>query len=70
MLGNTVNVTSRLEEHVAKPGTIVLGESTQAAVADLFPTDELGSVQLKGLSRKINIFRVAAEEIEKTEAKT
>jgi adenylate cyclase len=69
VLGNTVNVTSRLEEHVAEPGTIVLGESTQAAVADLFPTEPLGSVQLKGLSRKINIFRVATEEIEKIEAK-
>jgi len=70
VLGNTVNVTSRLEEHVAKPGTIVLGESTQAAVADLFPTEPLGSVQLKGLSRKINIFSVAAEKIETIEAKS
>ena len=69
VLGNTVNVTSRLEEHVAKPGTIVLGESTQAATAGLFPTEPLGSVQLKGLSRKINIFGLAAEEIEKVEAK-
>jgi adenylate cyclase len=67
VLGNTVNVTSRLEEHVAKPGTIVLGESTQAAIAGLFPTEPLGSVQLKGLSRKINIFRLAVEEIETIE---
>jgi class 3 adenylate cyclase len=64
VLGNTVNVTARLEEHVAKPGTIVLGETTQAAVADVFPTEPLGSVQLKGLSRKINIFRLVSEEIE------
>lgn len=69
VLGNTVNVTSRLEEHVAEPGTIVLGETTQAAIADLFPTEPLGSVQLKGLSRKINIFRVAAEKIEGAGAK-
>jgi len=68
VLGNTVNVTARLEEHVAKPGTIVLGETTQAAIGDLFPTEPLGSVQLKGLSRKINIFRLAAEEIETAEA--
>jgi adenylate cyclase len=66
VLGNTVNVTARLEEHVAKPGSIVIGESTQAAVAEIFPTEPLGSVQLKGLSRKINIFRVATEEIENT----
>jgi adenylate cyclase len=60
VLGNTVNVTARLEEHVAKPGTIVLGETTQAAIAHLFPTESLGSVQLKGLSRKIEIFQLAA----------
>ncbi len=59
VLGNTVNVTARLEEHVAKPGTIVLGETTQAAIAHIFPTVSLGSVQLKGLSRKIEIFQVA-----------
>jgi len=63
VLGNTVNVTARLEEHVAKPGSIVLGETTQAAVSDLFPTESLGAVQLKGLSRKINIFRVALEQL-------
>ena len=63
VLGNTVNVTARLEEHVAKPGSIVLGETTQAAVSELFPTESLGAVQLKGLSRKINIFRVALEEL-------
>ena len=30
---------------------------------DLFPTEPLGSVQLKGLTRKINIHRVAIEEM-------
>ena len=64
VLGNTVNVTARLEEHVAKPGTLVIGETTHAAIADLFPTESLGTVQLKGLSRKIEIYRVTAEEID------
>ena len=64
VLGNTVNVTARLEEYVAKPGTIVLGETTQAAIEGLFPTEHLGTVQLKGLSRKIAVYRVATEEIE------
>jgi len=68
VLGNTVNVTARLEEHVAKPGTIVLGESTQAAVADLFPTESLGSVQLKGLSRTIEIFQLAAVQPDRPDA--
>jgi adenylate cyclase len=60
VLGNTVNVTARLEEHVAKPGTIVVGETTRAAIGDLFATEPLGSVQLKGLSRKIEIFQIVA----------
>ncbi len=64
VLGNTVNVTARLEEHVATPGSIVLGENTQAAVRDIFPTESLGSVQLKGLTRKINIFRVMTQDVE------
>jgi adenylate cyclase len=58
VLGNTVNVTARLEEHVATPGSIVIGESTHTALQGLFPTTSLGSVQLKGLSRTIEIFSV------------
>jgi adenylate cyclase len=64
VLGNTVNVAARLEEHVAKPGMVVLGETTQAAIAGAFPTEPLGSVQLKGLRRKIDIYRLAVEKIE------
>jgi len=63
VLGNTVNVTARLEEYVARPGQVILGETTQAAVAHLFPTEHLGNVQLKGLSRKIAVYRLAAEEM-------
>jgi len=63
VLGNTVNVAARLEEFVAKPGVIVLGETTQASVAHLFPTEHLGNVQLKGLTRKIAAYRVKLEEI-------
>jgi len=68
VLGNTVNVSARLEEHVAKPGTVVLGETTQAAVQNLFPTEPLGTIQLKGLSRKIAVYRLAMEEIERSQA--
>ena len=62
VLGNTVNVAARLEEYVAKPGQIVIGESTHSAVAHLFPTEHLGNIQLKGLSRKIAVYRVAGDE--------
>jgi len=69
VLGNTVNVTARLEEHVAKPGTIVVGETTRAAIGDLFATEPLGSVQLKGLSRKIEIFRVVTGDADEESVK-
>ncbi len=63
VLGTPVNVAARLEETVAGAGQIVVGEETQAAVAHLFPTEHLGNVQLKGLSRRIAVYRVATEEI-------
>lgn len=68
VLGNTVNVAARLEEYVAEPGQVVIGETTQAAVAHLFPTEHLGNMQLKGLSRKIAVYRVASEEISRSGA--
>ncbi len=63
ILGTPVNVAARLEETVADAGQIVLGEETQAAVAHLFPTEHLGNVQLRGLSREIAVYRVATEDI-------
>jgi len=48
---------------VATPGQVVIGETTQAAVAHLSPTEHLGNVQLKGLKQKIAVYRVAAEEM-------
>jgi len=63
VLGNTVNVAARLEEYVAEPGHVVVGETTQSAVAHLFPTEHLGNVQLKGLSRKIAVYRVVVDDL-------
>lgn len=58
VLGNTVNIAARLEEFVASPGAIVVGDSTYEAVKDLFATEPLGEVSLKGLSKKIGAFRI------------
>ncbi len=63
VLGNTVNVAARLEEIVAKPGQVVLGATTQSAIAHLFPTQHLGNFQLRGLQGKLPVFRVLTEEI-------
>jgi adenylate cyclase len=63
VLGNAVNVAARLEEIVAQPGQIVLGDATQRAVAHLFPTEHLGNIQLRGLQGKLPVFRVLTSEI-------
>ncbi len=58
VLGNTVNVAARLEEKVATPGDIVLGDTTYRQLADRIPTVSLGEIQLKGLSQPIVAHRV------------
>jgi adenylate cyclase len=58
VLGNTVNVASRLESAVAKPGDIVIGQGTYEAVKDLFQLESAGESQLKGLQKKIEAYRV------------
>ena len=58
VLGNTVNVAARLEEHVAGPNEIIVGEETaQLAGAD-FAFEPLGEVKLKGLTKGLPAFRV------------
>ncbi len=63
VLGNTVNVAARIEEYMAQPGQVVIGEATQGAVAHLVPTEHLGNVQLKGLSRKLAVYRIKIEDV-------
>jgi adenylate cyclase len=58
VLGNTVNVASRLEG-IAPPDEIVIGPETHRLLAGAFPTVPLGEFQLKGLQQKILAYRVA-----------
>ncbi len=62
VLGNTVNIAARLEEFVATPGAIVVGETTYDAIKHLFAVEPLGDVPLKGLSKKISAFRICGGE--------
>jgi adenylate cyclase len=60
VLGDTVNIASRLESSVAKPGMIVIGENTQEAVQGQFEVRDLGRVTLKGKEKEIGAFEVLA----------
>ncbi len=62
VLGNTVNVASRLEQFVARPGDIVLGEETRRQLGDEAEADLLGQFQLKGLQRKVRAYRIRLDE--------
>ena len=59
VLGDTVNIASRLESSVAKPGMVVVGESTYRMVEDRFEFQPLGSFSLKGKEREVRVFGVA-----------
>ena len=58
VLGNTVNVAARLESSVAKPGQVVIGETTRAMLGDEFELEPLGELALKGLQQKVKSYRV------------
>ena len=58
VLGNTVNMASRIESMACKAGQVVIGEATYLAVKDDFVCQNLGAIQLKGISEKVNVYRV------------
>ncbi len=58
VLGNTVNVASRLESSVAAPGEIVIGPETFECVKDKVETEELGPKQLKGIQGTVMTYRI------------
>jgi adenylate cyclase len=58
VLGDTVNIASRLESSVAKPGMIVIGEGSYTAVRSIFSCRSLGKVTLKGKAREVSVFAV------------
>ena len=60
VLGDTVNTASRLESSVAKPGIIVIGENTYAAVKNRFQCHSLGKASLKGKEKEVAVYEVLA----------
>ena len=60
VLGDTVNIASRLESSVAQPGMIVIGENTHAMVEGQFQVNPLPPKALKGKDKPVATFEVLA----------
>ncbi|HEY0159692.1 MAG TPA: adenylate/guanylate cyclase domain-containing protein [Thermoanaerobaculia bacterium] len=58
VLGSAVNIASRLESGVAKPGQLVISQPTLDRVVGSFNTEALGEFALKGLQQKMPVFAV------------
>ncbi|HUJ13612.1 MAG TPA: adenylate/guanylate cyclase domain-containing protein [Thermoanaerobaculia bacterium] len=58
VLGTSVNIASRLESGVAKPGQVVISQNTLERVIGSFNTEPLGEFALKGLQQKMPVFAV------------
>jgi adenylate cyclase len=58
VLGSSVNIASRLESGVAKPGQLVISQPTLDRVVGSFDTEPLGEFALKGLQQKMPVFAV------------
>ena len=58
VIGDVVNVASRLESSVALPGQIVIGESTWEAVRHAYTAEALDEVMLKGKRKGVRPYRV------------
>jgi class 3 adenylate cyclase len=50
IVGETPNLAARLQG-IAEPNTVVIGESTQRLLGNLFELEDLGSKDLKGIAR-------------------
>jgi len=58
VLGSSVNIASRLESGVAKPGQVVISKNTLDRIMGSFQTEPLGEFALKGLQQKMPVFEV------------
>lgn len=66
VLGSAVNIASRLESGVAKPGQTVISQNTLERTIGTFTTESLGEVSMKGMQQKLPVFAVTGAHMGKT----
>ena len=63
VLGTSVNIASRLESGVAKPGQLVISKYTMDRIVGSFDIEPLGEFALKGLQQKMPVYQVKGTQI-------
>ena len=58
VIGDAVNIASRLESSVAKPGETLIGQATYEQIKDVYRCEPLGPLQLRGKRQAIEVYRV------------
>jgi adenylate cyclase len=66
VLGSAVNIASRLESGVAKPGQTVISKNTLERTIGSFQTESLGEVSMKGMQQKLPVFAVLGAQMGRT----
>jgi adenylate cyclase len=61
VLGTSVNIASRLESGVARPGQLVISQPTLDRVGTAFQVSALGEFPLKGLQQRMPVYAVVAD---------
>jgi len=65
VIGNNVNIASRLESSVAETNEIVISEATFNLTENRFECAPLGERKLQGLSQAVKVFKVLGKKKEK-----
>jgi adenylate cyclase len=65
-IGSSVNIASRLESGVAKPGQVVISKNTLDRTIGSFNIEELGEFALKGLQQKMPVYAVLGSPVPRT----
>ena len=60
VVGETPNLAARLQT-LAEPGTVAIGPRTRRLLGDLFDLVDLGTARLKGISVRVQAWRVVGE---------